>query len=86
MQSKWKVLKNIYLSGVGKSRFSVCMEKDMQDMIIAIALLIQGMSKCNCKPTFAHTCSTFLEIWKFLIKTSIHWQYKQAIALLDVFP
>lgn len=28
----------------------------------------------------------FLEIWKFLIKISIHLQYKQGIALLDIYP
>ena len=42
--------------GVGKSRFTVRMEKDTQVMIVTIALLTQKNVTYNSKPTFSHSC------------------------------
>ena len=56
---------------MGKSRFTViCMEKDMQVMVIVIALLTQKNKTVLCahnyKSTFARPCISVPELFFFL--------------------
>ena len=48
-------------TGVGKSRFTVCMEKYMQGVTITIALLTQKTVPHTFTPTLAHPGIQFLD-------------------------
>ena len=67
---------NMY-TGVGKSKFVVHMEEDIQVMIITLALLTQKDVTCNCKPTFAHLYLHIIYIiYNYIIYISLRTLFK----------